>query len=137
MYGPECFIEKLGLRKFDKPIHYSSKGQLKRMKQLTYHHIRMKKDGGKATVENGALLSAENHAWFHQQSKEKQKQMNEAFQKYKKCEIELVDELEKPFEIDLVEIETTDKIKIEPFNRRKVKEETKKAYEEYLKELGE
>lgn len=34
-------------------------------------------------VENGALLSAENHAWFHKQSIEKQNEMNKAFQEYK------------------------------------------------------
>lgn len=38
---------------------------------------------GKATVENGALLSADNHNWFHQQSKSEQERMNRAFQEYK------------------------------------------------------
>lgn len=42
-YGKECFVEKLHLRK-DKERKYKSKGQMKRMKQLTYHHIKMKKD---------------------------------------------------------------------------------------------
>lgn len=44
LYGEECFIEKLHLRKDDQPKTYTSKGQKKRMKQLTYHHIKMKKD---------------------------------------------------------------------------------------------
>lgn len=92
LYGEECFIEKLHLRK-DTERHYTGKGQLKRMKQLTYHHIRMKKDGGKATVENGALLSNENHSWFHKQSKEEQERMNKAFQEYKKCKIEFTDDV--------------------------------------------
>ena len=47
LYGPECFIEKLKLRKDTEPKRYKSKGQMKRMKQLTYHHIRMKKNGKK------------------------------------------------------------------------------------------
>ena len=47
-YGAECFIEKLHLRKDDKPRRYTSKGQMKRMKQLTYHHIRMRKDRRKS-----------------------------------------------------------------------------------------
>ena len=33
-YGKECFIEKLHLRKDDKPRRYTGKGQMKRMKQL-------------------------------------------------------------------------------------------------------
>lgn len=82
LYGKECFIEKLHLRE-EKQQRYTGKGQLKRMKQLTYHHIQMRKDGGKATVENGALLSTENHEWFHKQNPEKQAEMNKAFQQYK------------------------------------------------------
>ena len=39
LYGAECFIEKLNLRKDTEPRRYKSKGQYKRMKQLTYHHI--------------------------------------------------------------------------------------------------
>lgn len=92
LYGPECFIDKLHLR-HDKNRTYKSKGQLKRMKQLTYHHIKMKKDGGKATVENGALLSVENHAWFHQQPYKSQKKMNAKFQEYKRCKIEFTDDV--------------------------------------------
>ena len=59
LYGRECFIDKLHLRK-DKQ-KYKGKAQYKRMKQLTYHHIKPKKDGGEATIQNGALLSEENH----------------------------------------------------------------------------
>lgn len=81
LYGRECFIDKLHLRK-DKQ-KYKGKAQYKRMKQLTYHHIKPKKEGGEATIQNGALLSAENHAWFHKQSIEKQNEMNKAFQEYK------------------------------------------------------
>lgn len=55
LYGPECFIEKLHLRK-DKDRKYTGKGQMKRMKQLTYHHIREKSKGGKATVENRSFV---------------------------------------------------------------------------------
>ena len=90
LYGRECFIDKLHLRK-DKQ-KYKGKAQYKRMKQLTYHHIKMKKDGGRATIENGALLSAENHTWFHKQSPEKQAEMNKAFQEYKMAFAELTTE---------------------------------------------
>lgn len=43
-YGAECFVEKLHLRKDTTPRKYTGKGQMKRMKMLTYHHIKMKKD---------------------------------------------------------------------------------------------
>lgn len=102
LYGAECFIEKLHLRKDTEPRKYTSKGQRKRMKQLTYHHIKERRYGGKATVENGALLSEENHIWFNEQSKEAQKKMNELFQQYKasvECKVEFIDNLDTRFSI--------------------------------------
>ena len=83
LYGAECFIEKLHLRK-DKGRIYKGKKQKEKMKQLTYHHIVEKRNNGKATVKNGALLSAENHAWFNKQSPQAQAQMNQIFQEYKR-----------------------------------------------------
>lgn len=83
LYGKECFIEKLHLRK-DKHRVYKGKKQKEKMQQLTYHHILEKRNGGRATVENGALLSAENHAWFHKQSKQSQAKINAIFQEYKR-----------------------------------------------------
>lgn len=55
LYGPECFIDKLHLRPYE-PIKYTGKGQMKRMKQLTYHHIKPKSEGGKATIENRSFI---------------------------------------------------------------------------------
>lgn len=46
LYGKECFIDKLHLRK-DKQ-QYKGKAQYKRMKQLTYHHIKPKREGRKS-----------------------------------------------------------------------------------------
>lgn len=132
IYGAECFIEKLHLRVDIDPRRYTSKGQQKRMKQLTYHHIREKRNGGKATVENGALLSAENHAWFNKQSKEAQKQMNELFQKHKQsveCKVEFVDELDIRFSIASAIIVPAD-LEKEHYNRAKEKRAWKKQVEE-------
>jgi len=136
-YGKECFIEKLGLRKFDKPRRYTSKGQKKKMKQLTYHHIREKSKGGDATVENGALLSNENHTWFHKQSLEKQEKMNNIFQDYKQlvdeCKVVLVDDLEVPFKIKPMEFSIEDREK-EKYNRAKKKQEDKEIIKEWEEE---
>lgn len=132
LYGAECFIEKLHLRVDTEPRRYRSKGQYKRMKQLTYHHIREKRNNGKATVENGALLSAENHAWFNKQSKEAQRQMNELFQQYKQsveCKIEFVDELDTRFSIASAIIVPAE-LEKDHYNRAKEKREWKKQVEE-------
>ena len=142
-YGAECFIEKLKLRKEPKK-HYTGKGQMKRMKQLTYHHIKMKKDGGRATRENGALLSAENHSWFHQQSPQAQGYMNAMFQEYKRqvdeCQVVFVDQLDLDFEIKpaVFAIDERgmilDEPKKEKYNRAKVKEEFRRKVDEALAE---
>ena len=137
IYGAECFIEKLKLRKDVKPTRYKSKGQMKKMKQLTFHHIKMRKDGGRATVENGALLSAENHAWFHQQSSKDQTQMNAMFQEYKKqyqeCEVTFVDDLDLGFEIKVMEFHIDEREqKKDKYNRAKEKREFQKRVDEEL-----
>lgn len=103
LYGAECFIDKLHLRKDKEPRHYTGQGQLKKMKQLTYHHILEKRNGGRATVENGALLSFENHQWFNRQPPKAQAQMNRKFQEYKQsidCGIEYVDDLDLDFTVE-------------------------------------
>ena len=133
LYGAECFIEKLQLRK-DTERRYTSKGQRKRMKQLTYHHILEKSKGGKATVENGAILSAENHEWFNKQSKEEQKRMNDMFQQYKLGIVEFTTEkVKQAVEISLPVIEEDYiEIPVEPMT-----EEDLRKYEEYKRKRNE
>lgn len=131
-FGAECFIDKLGLRK-DKNRKYTSKSQYKRMKQLTYHHIQEKQHGGKATFENGAILSVENHEWFNKQSKEKQAEMNKAFQEYKKCNVEFVEQLDLGIKVNFSEISFEEpKEKKKEFNRAKEKREFRRRVEEDL-----
>lgn len=132
LYGAECFIEKLHLRIDTEPRRYTSKGQRKRMKQLTYHHIQERQYGGKATVENGAILSEENHIWFNEQSKEAQRQMNELFQRYKQsveCSVEFVDNLETNFSIASAIIVPAE-LEKEHYNRAREKRAWKKEVEE-------
>ena len=126
LYGAECFIEKLHLRKDTE--QYTGKRQYEKMKQLTYHHIREKQHGGKATVENGALLSAENHAWFNKQSKEAQEEMNKKFQQYKECKVEFVNNLDTRFSVASVIIVPAELEK--KYNRAKEKRAWKKQVEE-------
>lgn len=132
LYGEECFIDKLHLRK-DGVRHYKSKGQMKKMKQLTYHHILEKSKGGRATIENGALLSVENHEWFNKQSIEKQAEMNRKFKEYKECRVVYLDKLDVEFKIKTTIFTTEDLIKEKvDFNRARIKAETRKLAEDYL-----
>ena len=99
-YGPECWIEKLHLRTDTEPRRYTSKAQMKRMKALTYHHIKERRNGGKSTEENGAILSAENHQWFHKQPPEVQVRLNQIFQEYKRQFALLHGDDKKAIEVD-------------------------------------
>lgn len=145
LYGAECFIDRLHLRPESSKVYtgrqadYMRKHQ-KQLKRLTYHHILEKHLGGRATVENGALLSEGNHRWFNQQSKENQAKMNDAFQELKKkideareCKIELVDTLDIDVSVKFAEISFSDEIKPpkEKFNRAKVKQETRNKFKEW------
>ena len=56
LFGKECFIDKLHLRKENEPRKYTSKAKKKRMKQLTYHHIKEKSKGGKTTITNRSFI---------------------------------------------------------------------------------
>ena len=146
-YGAECFIERLKLRDTS-GLTYSGKNQYKRMKMLTYHHIKERSKGGKATIENGALLSAENHQWFHQQDRADRERMNNAFQELKRnidngieCQVELAPEsdITLPFDLDIMtvniddtgRVKTQKKAKKKKYNRAKQKRKTKKLIKRY------
>ena len=135
-YGPECFIEKLGLRDTSK-LKYKGKKQYERMKMLTYHHIKRKASGGQTTVQNGALLSAENHAWFHQQPIDKQERMNDIFQEYKRqvdnglsteCQVVITKDIPKFVDVRIATFNPSE------FNRAKEKRKTQERLKEYYEE---
>lgn len=140
LYGEECFIEKLHLRPGGYKEKYKSQGQYKRMKQLTYHHIVKREHGGRTTVENGALLSAENHQWFNKQSVAEQARLNDIFQQYKLGILEMrngtVVQSESIFldfnfkEYDTIPLEVDDR----KYNRAKIKRETQKTIDKYYDE---
>ena len=102
-FGKVCFIEELGLRTKEEVQadirQYKSKGQRKRMDELTYHHIIAKCNGGETTEENGAILRNINHALLHRLSLEKQAIINQMLiqyklEHYKEVDFEEVEELE-------------------------------------------
>ena len=108
------------------------------MKQLTFHHIKEKRNGGKATVENGALLSEENHIWFNKQSKDVQRELNQKFQEYKKCCIEItdesIDEISPRILIAATEFIPQSKYKDKnlPYDRSKMKRDTQTKIDKAL-----
>jgi hypothetical protein len=82
-FGDECMIEATGIRYVDQEIRQSMPGYKESDDRIEYHHIKPVKDGGLTTIANGALLKGYNHEWYHKQSQEKQKEINELLQEYK------------------------------------------------------
>ena len=141
-YGSIDFLDLMKI-KIPKSRRYKSKGQMKRMKQLTYHHIREKSKGGDATIENGALLTAEHHEWFHQQPPEMQRQLNEKFQELKRridaarrVSVVLTDEdFDFSFEFSFAEMSIDKQGRIKAYNRSKRKKQDKEIINEYEEDL--
>lgn len=83
----------------------------------------------------GAILRNINHRWFNRLSKEKQAEINRLFQaykkNYKKCNIELVDELETGVQILFTDLEVYEQKKTEKdrYERAKKKEQDRKEIE--------
>lgn len=154
LYGNKCFIEELGLRSKDEVNsdlkRFKSKKQRAIMDELTYHHIIEKCKGGKATVENGAILRNINHQWFNRLSKEKQKEINNLFQEYKaKIDKERIiltatalstKEISKPIKIELDINDNTDCLIIPAYDttpeqeQQMLIERRKKQYAKFGKE---
>ena len=102
-YGAKCFIEELGLRskeEIERDMKGLNKKQKALMNVLTFHHIKERCAGGRATEENGAILRNVNHIWFNSLDKDEQERINNLFQEYKK---KFRDEREK-FMIGVAEI---------------------------------
>ena len=84
IYGKHCFIHQ-GIRKLKPPT--PKKGTYKGKSiayQLTYHHLKAKRDGGKATVENGACVCRSCHDWLEQLSEQEREKVNDELRAYKK-----------------------------------------------------
>ena len=82
-FGDECMIEKAGIRYMPEILDENRKGRREIDNRLEYHHIIPVSKGGKTTIANGAIISGENHRWLHQQSPEKQAEINELLIEYK------------------------------------------------------
>lgn len=139
----EEFIEKLGTiktyKKFKQEKHYTSK-QIKQLEQLrTFHHLKHKSESGSTSIDNGAIINELAHRYMHSLPRNQEEIINDYIREwkkknYKECEIEIVDFPLPDFEIKCFEFDTEGLRK--DFNRAKIKRETKKALENYYKELG-
>lgn len=154
IFGDGCFIERMGLREI--------KGYRTIDRMITYHHIKKKSEGGRATVENGANLAWENHQWLHSLPEEEQDRVNEMIQNWKLAFVEMkgsgkviqtgtidskldfsdltsdedciIIKLEETTKEQFEELQRQKENKRQKFNRSKIKRETKKLINEIIDE---
>lgn len=104
--------------------------------QLTYHHIIPKSQGGKATIENGAVLCRACHDYLEQSSPQEKAILNRKLQEYKRAKLEFVEEIDFPFEIVTTDLEVEPKMSKREKKRilRKQRKKEKKEMQKLRKE---
>ena len=117
--------------------------QIKRLgKQMTLHHLIHRSEGGKTTLENGAVVSELAHTYMHSLPRQHEEIINNMIRQYKIdiATLKGTGEIEKPQEIkinmsDYIEIEVFDydeKEKKIPKTRAKLKTEMENTRQKYV-----
>lgn len=83
IFGRKCMIEEAGIRYIPVEERRKIKGYKRFQERITYHHIKEKQNGGKRTIENGALIKDYNHNWLHTLTEEEKEEVNNKLQAYK------------------------------------------------------
>lgn len=86
-YGKGCFMERAGIREITPGQEVQLRkitGCKKLNRNISYHHIKPRSEGGKVTIENGANLAIYNHEWLNQQPKEVVDDVNNKLRKFKR-----------------------------------------------------
>lgn len=105
-------------------------------KQMNLHHLKHRSEGGKTTVENGAVVSTLAHMYMHSLPREQEEFINNELRKYKmskELKVVFVDDLELPYTIKATEFKVNERKK-EKYDRVKKKQEEKKLIDDYMEE---
>ena len=70
-------------KKFKEERHYTRKEERALETLMTYHHLKHKSKGGKATVENGAIVNSLAHQYIHSLSRQEEEIINNELRCYK------------------------------------------------------
>lgn len=147
IYGDGCFIERMGIRTIT--------GYRKIDRMITFHHLKKKSKGGKATVDNGANLSWENHEWLHSLPEEQQEEINNEIRRWKmnylvmkENQVQTYGEIEIPnltkdedciiietketTQEEFIELQQKNEIKEQKFNRSKEKQQLRQLINELV-----
>lgn len=149
LYGKICMVEASGIRKIPKEQRRKIKGYTKYDDVITFHHLKEKSKGGKATVENGALVMGYNHRWINSLSEKDREQVNRRLREFKVMTLGItekgIEEIDSAtitpeiFQKGFIEIPAFDTTKEEfekrkKFNRAQAKREFQRQVDEYFEE---
>ena len=141
IYGDGCMFEKAkiaerieqmgGIRTYRSYVAEKRFKGKSIKKQLTYHHLRHRSEGGPASVENGAVVEATAHAYLHSLPRHQEEIINNMLRLYKLNVIEM--NTDGVVSHDAIEFDVSDYVTIplyndnERYNRKKVIEQKKKG----------
>ena len=96
----------------------------------------MQKKDGATTKENGAEVSALAQFYMHSLERDEEEVINNMLRDYKKCKVELVDELDTGVQILFTDLEVYDqkKERKDKYERTKKKEQDRKQIERGFEE---
>ena len=128
-------------REYKQQCRFTSSKEKSMERMLSYHHLRHKQNGGKADVQNGALLSALPHSYLHSLPRDEEEIINNMLREYKAnfgihCATLVLKD--KGIEIDPIQ-ETEETLELPPEIEAGVIEvefnspEEQRQYEEYKK----
>jgi hypothetical protein len=72
-----------GIKQYIREKHYSGKVLKQLRKQMQFHHMKHVSEGGKTTLENGAVVDAVEHPYMHSLPREHEEIINNHIRKWK------------------------------------------------------
>lgn len=96
VYGKGCMFKKAHIeeqiealrtiktyRRFLQETRYTGRKIHLLESNLTYHHLKHRSEGGKSTLENGAVIGELPHRYIHSLSRQEEEIINNMFREYK------------------------------------------------------
>lgn len=139
----EQYVEKLGTiktyKKYKEEKHYTSKKVKCLENMMTLHHLKHKSEGGRATIQNGAIINELAHRYLHSLPRSQEEIINDYIREWKrlnydKCQIELVEDIEKPYDVEMAEMEVDQEIHFKKLTKKEKKREQRAKKKQQKKE---
>lgn len=127
-------------KRYKEEKRYTGKKIKELVRQMTYHHLEHRSEGGKTNLENGAVVNGLAHAYLHSLPREQEEIVNNMIRQYKmgmaimtNGEITQTQAIDLDFNLDLddcivIPLEDNNR----KYNRAKMKRETQRLIDEDL-----